>query len=296
MISLDQDISLKKNNLEDFKDVTIRILNYIPNVLTGEKIKGIYKLHYSNQAGQVKWLRPINQILFIYDPHIFLEDFNKFIRLFTKLKQKNGEYTEADLFLIDSVLYTIQQAIGCCFDLMVNANSGRKHVGNRFEELMRAVFNEMGIANVHHVLKIPFETEDGIKIYSCEMDLIISPFESVRSTRSTIDENEIVVSAKTTSKDRMGKMFMDKILLEKNLKHKQKVIGIFLNDVQRSKENNISHTLVANLFLAYTRLITPLEGVYYLDPPPNAHKEPFNKYMAPFSVLLSKDIWKLLST
>ncbi len=296
MISLDQDISLKKNNLEDFKDVTLRILNYIPNVLTGQKVKGDYKLHFASQTGQVKWLRPINQILFIYDPDIFLEDYNKFINLFVKLKQKDSEFSEAELFLIDSVLYTIQQAIGCCFDLMVNANSGRKHVGNRFEELMRAVFNEMEIANVHHVLRIPFETEDGTKIYSCEMDLIISPFDSVKSTRSTIHENEIVVSAKTTSKDRMGKMFMDKILLEKNLKHKQKVIGIFLNDVQRSKENNISHTLVSNLFLAYTQLITPLEGVYYLDPPPNAHKVPFNKYMAPFSRLISKDIWELLTT
>jgi len=91
-------------------------------------------------------------------------------------------------------------------------------------------------------------------------------------------------------------MFIDKILLERFVEHKQKVIGIFLNDVQRKENNNISFTLVSNLFMVYTQFLVELDGVYYLDPPPNAHKDPFNKHMAPFSHLLTKDIWKLLSS
>jgi len=43
---------------------------------------------------------------------------------------------------------------------------------------------------------------------------------------------EIVVSLKTTSKDRMGKIFLDKLLMQKFAGHSVKVIGIFLNDVQ----------------------------------------------------------------
>lgn len=94
----------------------------------------------------------------------------------------------------------------------------------------------------------------------------------------------------------MGKMFIDKMLLERFVNHDQKVIGIFLNDVQRKENNNISFTLVSGLFMVYSKFLTELEGVYYLDPPPNALKEPFNKYMKPFSELVTKDIWKLLSS
>ena len=110
----------------------------------------------------------------------------------------------------------------------MNPNSARKHVGNRFEELIRLVFDGIGISNKKIVLQIPYETEEGIKTYKCENDIILSPYKSVRSTSSSLDKKEIVVSVKTTSKDRMGKMFIDKMLLERFVEHPQKVIGIFL--------------------------------------------------------------------
>ncbi len=94
----------------------------------------------------------------------------------------------------------------------------------------------------------------------------------------------------------MGKVFIDKILLERFVKHDQKVIGIFLNDVQRKGHDNVSYTLVSGLFMVYSKFLTELDGVYYLDPPPNAFIEPFTKYMRPFSDLVTKDIWKLLSS
>lgn len=296
MTAIEQDISSRKLTLEEFKATAISALTYLSLSISGEKVKDNYKLHFQTHSGHTKWLRPINQNLFIYDPVKFSESFVRFQELLVKMRLKGSEYTETDLSLIDSVLYTIQQSIGCCFDLVANANSGRKHVGNRFEELMRVMFDELSITNIHHVLRIPYKTEDGKKIYSCEMDLVISPFSEIKSSQSKIHDKEIVVSVKTTSKDRMGKMFMDKILMEQVMGHKQKVVGIFLNDVQRNKENSISYTLVSNLFMVYTHFITPLEGVYYLDPPPNAYKAPFDQYMKPFSHLVTKDIWDLLSS
>jgi hypothetical protein len=200
------------------------------------------------------------------------------------------------LLLIDQTLYTIQQSIGAGLDLLVNPNSARKHVGNRFEELIKCVFSEIGISNKKTVLQIPYETDEGQKVYKCENDLILSPFEQVKSTSTSLDKNEIVVSVKTTSKDRMGKMFIDKILLERFVKRKQKVIGIFLNDVQRKEANNISFTLVSGLFMVYSNFLTELEGVYYLDPPPNAKKEPYNRYMKSFSDLITTDIWRLFAS
>lgn len=296
MLSLEEDLCCKKLNLDEFRDVALRVLQHLPNVLTGEETKNDYKLHVSTSAGLTKALRPINQNLFIYSPREFEENYQKLIFLFDRLRIENGEYTEAELFLIDSVLYTIQQSIGCALDLLSGQNRGRKHVGNRFEELIRAVFDTLQISNKPQVLKIPYKTDEGEKMYSSQNDLILSPYSKVRSTSKHLDEKEIVVSVKTTSKDRMGKMFIDKILLERFVKHEQKVIGIFLNDVQRKENDNISFTLVSNLFMVYTQFLVELDGVYYLDPPPNAHKDPFNKHIAPFSHLLTKDIWRLLSS
>ena len=81
----------------------------------------------------------------------------------------------------------------------------------------------------------------------------------------------------------MGKIFIDKILLERFVGHPQKVIGIFLNDVQRKESNNISFTLVSGLFMVYSKFLTELEGIYYLDPPPIAAKKPYSDYMKRFS-------------
>ncbi|MCX6219761.1 MAG: hypothetical protein NTZ69_02085 [Bacteroidia bacterium] len=119
---------------------------------------------------------------------------------------------------------------------------------------------------------------------------------TTRGEHNSLDENEIVVSVKTTSKDRMGKMFIDKILLERFVEHPQKVICIFLNDVQRKENDNISFTLVSGLFMVYSKFLTKLEGIYYLDSPPNATKKPYSDYMNRFSELISGDFRTLLTS
>lgn len=296
MIPLEKDLRERKSSLQEFEKITIRVLEYLPNVLSDFNEKNGYKIHSSLIAGTTKFIRPINQRLFIYSPNDFKNKFQLFQNLFDKLKTKNVDWNDTDKETIDSVIYTIQQSIGAGFDLLVNPNSARKHVGNRFEELIKSIFSEMGIANKKTVLKIPYQTDEGEKTYKCENDLILSPFDEVKSSAKHLDEKEIVVSIKTTSKDRMGKIFIDKILLETFVKHNQKVIGIFLNDVQRKKSDNISYTLVSGLFMVYSNFLTTLEGIYYVDPPPTALKPPFNNHMKPFSELLTKEIWDLLAS
>jgi hypothetical protein len=247
-------------------------------------------------AGTTKFVRPINKYLFIQDPKTFNSSLDKVINIFQEIKKNKTKFSLEDKTLIDSTIYTIQQSIGAGLDLFVNPNSARKHVGNRFEELIKVIFTEIGISNKKTVLQIPYETDEGKKVYKCENDLIISPYKSVKSTTKELDGNEIVVSVKTTSKDRMGKMFIDKILLEKFVNHPQKVIGIFLNDVQRKEDNNISYTLVSGLFMVYSKFLTQLEGIYYLDPPPNAKKKPYSNYMKPFAELITNDLKKLLTS
>ncbi|MCD4681872.1 MAG: hypothetical protein K8R86_01205 [Bacteroidales bacterium] len=295
MISLDKDLQEPKLSLNEFGDLTIRVLQYLPNVISSFKEKNDYKIYASEIAGTTKYIRPINHKLYIQEEKDFLNNFDELKVILGKIKLKSP-VSDYEKIVIDKTLYTIQQSIGAGLDLLVKPNSARKHVGNRFEELIKVVFSEIGIANKKIILKIPYETNEGTKTYKCENDLILSPFDKVRSSSKSLDENEIVVSIKTTSKDRMGKMFIDKILLERFVEHPQKVIGVFLNDVQRKESDNISFTLVSGLFMVYSKFLTKLDGIYYLDPPPTVRKEPYSKYMKPFSELITNDINNILTS
>lgn len=296
MLPLEKDLQIRKKNLDEFLALSIRILNYFPHVVSGKEEKYPYVIFSSSIAGATKYIRPINRNLFIENSDSLRVEFEVFRGLLRSISPNSDLLDEVDIALIDRVVYTLAQSIGAGLDLLVNANSSRKHVGNRFEELVKCLFDEIGISNKKSILQIPYDTEEGEKIYKCENDLILSPFKMVESGNKSIHPSEVVVSVKTTSKDRMGKMFIDKMLLEKFVGHPPKVIGIFLNDVQRKEDNSISYTLVSGLFMVYTKFLTRLEGVYYLDPPPNALKEPFKRHMKPFSELLLKDIWHLLAT
>ena len=290
MESLLEELQTPKTDLDQFGKLTVRILQYIPAVLSQYKSKNNYRIYSSTSAGTTKYVRPINQSLFTFEPNDFEVKLKSLLKTLDRIKAGEKEFTKEDKNNINATLYTIQQSIGAGFDLLSSPNAARKHVGNRFEELIRATFTHIGVSNKRTVLKIPYETEEGTKIYKCENDLILSPFDEVKSSSTSLDINEVVVSVKTTSKDRMGKMFIDKLLLEEFVKHPQKVIGIFLNDVQRKGSDNISYTLVSGLFMVYTKFLTQLEGIYYLDPPPNASKLPYSNHMNSFSELLTSDL------
>ncbi|MGK4568119.1 hypothetical protein [Flavobacterium sp. 3HN19-14] len=295
MVPLDQDLQRVKQNIDQFGEITHRVLQYLPNVLSKSEVKNDYTIFTSLIAGTTKYVRPINNNLFLTKTEDFEKCFVELKQIFEKIKS-NQPVNQSEKDCIDKTLYTIQQSIGAGLDLLVAENSARKHVGNRFEELIKVVFTEIGVVNKKLVLQIPYETDEGSKTYKCENDLILSPHEKVQSTANSLDENEVVVSVKTTSKDRLGKMFIDKILLERFVEHPQKVIGIFLNDVQRKDTNNISFTLVSGLFMVYTKFLTKLDGIYYLDPPPNASKKPYSNHMKRFSELITADYKVLLTT
>ena len=295
MVSLEQDLQKVKQSIDQFGEITHRVLQYLPIVISKSEVKNDYIIHSSQIAGTTKFVRPINKELFLNKPEDFEKNFVQLKEIFEKIKS-NMKIDQSEKDCIDRTVYTIQQSIGAGLDLLVAQNSARKHVGNRFEELIKAVFTEIGVVNKKLVLQIPYETDEGSKTYKCENDLILSPHEKVQSTANSLDEFEIVVSVKTTSKDRLGKMFIDKILLERFVDHPQKVIGIFLNDVQRKEDNNISFTLVSVLFMVYTKFLTKLDGIYYLDPPPNASKKPYSDHMKRFSELITTDYKALFSS
>lgn len=298
MSNLTHELQLPKNELSQFKETTQRVLSYLSDVLNEESEFSGYAICSSNIAGTKKSIRPFRKNLFIRDLKTFEKKYSDFEKILRRLKNNERGFEERDYLLIDSVVYTIQQSLGIGLDLMVEANSARKHVGNRFEELIRTLFGSLEIPLKKVVLSIPYETDEGEKFYRCETDVIISPYKKVRSNSKSIDKNEIVVSLKTTTKDRMPKIFIDKVLMERFLGYPIRVVGISQNDIQRKEGTDIkiSYTFVSNLFMVYTRFLAQLEGYYYLDPPSKVLEKPFNQYIFPFSKFLLNDIWKMLST
>ncbi len=296
IMSLAEDLQIQKNNLNEFRDITIRILEYLPNVINEEKEHRGYKLCSSNIAGVRKHIRPFNNDLFLRDVHNFTNQYDAVFNILEKLRNNRSNLNKQDYLIVDKTIYTIQQAMGIGLDLFVESNSARKHVGNRFEELIRVLLSNINISLKKIVINIPYETEEGEKFYKCETDIVVSPFNEVRSNSQNIDQNELIISLKTTTKDRMPKIFIDKILLENFLKHPVRVVGISQNDIQRKGDDKTSYTFVSNLFMVYTRFLVQLEGYYYLDLPARAYESPFNKHIFPFSRFLIDDIWELIHT
>lgn len=299
MSSLSEDLQKTKNDIQQFRDITTRILNYIPDVLNEETEFSGYQICSSNIAGTRKSVRPFRNDLFIRSVAGFNDNFHDFERILNRLRNEERVFNLTEYHLVDSVVYTIQQALGIGLDLMVQSNSARKHVGNRFEELIRTLLSALEVSMKKVVLSIPYETDEGNKYYRCETDVIISPYESVRSDATSINPKEIIVSLKTTTKDRMPKIFIDKVLMERFVGHPVRVVGISQNDIQRKEdagEIKISYTFVSNLFMVYTRFLAQLEGYYYLDLPSKALQRPFNQYIFPFSKFLLNDIWKMLNS
>lgn len=81
---------------------------------------------------------------------------------------------------------------------------------------------------------------------------------------------------KTTSKDRIDKVFLDKFLLTKLLGRDIPVIAVFLHDVQRARRGEsifgVNSTFKMNHFLGYTVALNKLWGLLRRSPPGYAHK------------------------
>lgn len=294
MPSLAKDLQLPKSKLDEFKNTTLRVLEYLPAVIDEESKYHGYSICSSTTAGTRKRVRPFRTDLFIRNAADFTQKFVRFDLILHDLRNGVRDFNSDEYLVVDRIVYTIQQSIGIGLDLLAAPNSARKHAGNRFEELIRTLLRAMNIAIKKVVLSIPYDTEEEQKYYRCETDVIISPHREVKSNAQNINAEEIVVSLKTTTKDRMPKIFIDKILMEKFIGHPVRIVGISLNDVQRKGEAKISYTFVSNLFMVYTKFLAELEGYYYVDIPKRALESPFNEHIFPFSKFVLRDVWSLL--
>lgn len=92
MPALDQELQKPKFSITEFKKLTIRLIQHLPNVITERNIKGDYLIQVSNIAGNIKYLRPFNQNLIIQNESEFVEYYEEFLSILNRLGNKSYQY------------------------------------------------------------------------------------------------------------------------------------------------------------------------------------------------------------
>ncbi|MDR2761697.1 MAG: hypothetical protein LBB88_03745 [Planctomycetaceae bacterium] len=284
-----------KNNFADIKayvNFSGEYLKYIADNLQAiivSQNENHYQFFQYNKEGNYQITRPINSIL-MYDSKNFKHTSNEFIKILHNIKtiDKNNQTIRN---ILNNVTYTIQQTIGAALDGLPAgySNTARKLNGDLFEHFIRLIIREIGIDCTSGVVQIPVVVDGKIELYmKYQHDLIVKNDDTIK----------LIGSIKTSSKDRLDKIFIDKFLYHKLTETTTPHIAIFLNDVQRknNKHKNkygVKATFLPGHFKAYTIKLNPLDGVYYCDIRPNMLNENVLKnHIKTFDHLLIDDFWK----
>jgi hypothetical protein len=251
--------------------------------------------------------RPLNSDLFIESAQVFQVETARFMSLLDDLRLHQDSIIGVEplskvppFATINKVVYTVQQVIGSIGDSFDNPNQSRKRVGQLFENLVQLLIREVGVDCEPRTVKIPIPGYAG-SFMSYELDLVFSRNRAIVTAETThIHLREVIGSVKTTSKDRIDKIFLDKYLLTKLLGRNVPVVAIFLHDVQRAVRGQsifgINSTFKSNHFLGYSVALNPLDGVYYVDPRPEMMiNERLRQQISDFQTFLVRDLWRLSS-
>jgi hypothetical protein len=296
------------NRLEDYYQLCKAFLELMQKMRPTRIISPTHNNYVFYQYGETygyKITRPLNASLFIESETEFKDAFQRFMSFLADLKQHQDTILDRESVRryvetseINRVVYTVQQSIGSIGDSFENPNQSRKRVGQLFEVLVKLIIQEVGLECEPRTISIPIPGYPGYEM-SYELDLVFSRNKAIVTAETRfIHETEIVGSVKTTSKDRIDKIFLDKYLLTKLLGRQVPVIAIFLHDVQRAKSGNsifgINSTFKSNHFLGYTVALNRLDGVYYVDPRPEMlTNDRLREQIRDFQAFLVKDLWQL---
>ncbi len=286
-----------KSNFSDLQGyVTFcdEYLNYIGNHLQATIVsqnENHYCFYQYKKEGNFQITRPINSNL-MYDVNEFSIASKEFFKVLQNIKTIDKK-DDVVRNILNNATYTIQQSIGSALDGLPagQSNTARKLNGDLFEHFIRLIIREIGIDCKAGTIQVPVIV-DGQPTFNMnyQHDLIIEKESGIN----------LIGSIKTSSKDRIDKIFIDKFLYNKLAGKETPHIAIFLNDVQRKKskkENGygINATFLPGHFKGYTVKLNPLDGVYYCDIRPNMRTENILKdHIKTFDNLLIEDIWKFI--
>lgn len=279
-------------SIKSYYDFCLSYLEFIRNNLQAvivSRNENHYNFFQYKKTGFFNVTRPINTKLMLSFEQ--LEKSGKTFFDILKNIQENEIDTTDNRNLINNFIYTCQQSIGATLDALPanKSNTARKINGDLFERFIRLIIKEIGVDVTDGTVAIPVNIK-GKKAFDMKYqhDLIIKVDEDTKA----------IGSVKTSSKDRIDKIFIDKFLYNKLTDTNTPHFAIFLNDVQRKgKEQNygINATFLPGHFKGYTIKLNPLDGVYYCDIRPNMKTEEILKdHIKTFDNFILDDVWHFI--
>lgn len=283
-------------SIADYIKFTRNFLTFLTDGLQATIIsqnENHYQFYQFKENGHFNITRPINSVLMygLEDIEKIETDFPKILKDVRDLSIGENEHRE----ILTKSIYTIQQSIGAALDALPagRSNQARKINGDLFERLIQELLKEIGVACNTGTVQVPVYLGGELHFkMNYQHDLLLY----------NEDELKVIGSVKTSSKDRIDKIFMDKFLYNKLTETAIPHVAIFLNDVQRKntkRENSygINSTFLTGHFKAFTVKLNPLDGVYYCDIRPNMQKDNLLKQnIRTIDYFFCEDVWKLLES
>lgn len=262
-------------SLRQYKDFALAFLDFVEKGLQAtikcQKEKN-YQFFQFREDCDYNVSRPINSDLFgraaTFEAQ--LEQFDEVMDEISARQTPPDDLRDA----FKGTVYTMQQSIGVALDSLPakSVNQAKKLNGDLFEHLVRLLMHQIKVDCRSGVLSVPVKDEGG-KVLTEET-----------FQHDLIGEKEgkvvFIGSVKTSSKDRIDKIFVDKLMFNKLSDYNVPYIAVFLNDVQRAKSRvinqyNVNSTFLSGHFKAYTLGLAPIDGVYYCDLRPNMTSDVF---------------------
>lgn len=278
MTTLKQRLRLPPEHLtEFFHNAEAALIHLRDNATIAPTASG-YSFYQIRRATKTISSRPVRTALFMPDPKQFLSEAQ---RLADKLSQLIGSGDSSQGQLIDRVLYTTTMAHACFFDASLDENASRRTTGVIFSALMRSLFRTAGTDT--QASSLAMNTDAGIFHYQVD---IVANRNRVESTPSSPSSRDLLMFCMTTTKDRLTRIFADKLLLERYYQRPIKLAVVALHDVQRKGDQKVHWTFLPRPFLLNWTHLTPLQGLYYLDLPEPALAPSFRGRIRPVHELV----------
>ncbi len=229
-----------------------------------------YALLQTGAGDQIRIARPVRKDLFIWDG----DEIKALVR-----EVCDGPWQPAKASDLECLVYTVQQAVAMYLDLF-RPSAARKVVGTFFEAIMACSLSlvsglSVGSGTVH----IPDVRQS-----------ILTDLGLRRGSKVVL-----LAATKTSTRKRLSQPLVQKRILEQAFPHPPKSILIVIGDVQRAGRAGVQHTFTAGQFLLYWKYLTPLDGVYYIDVPPQAETPAFDGRLKHLWQLFHSDLQSLLA-
>lgn len=250
-----------------------------------------YRFFQYKEDGTYNITRPINSKLMysLEEMEAAIDPFNEILLDIQSEDDSNDNSFNREI--VNRSIYTAQQCIGATLDALPanKSNTARKINGDLFERLIRLIIGRVGVHVTQGTVQVPVKVNEKVEFtMSYQHDLIVKVLGEVRA----------IGSVKTSSKDRLGKIFVDKFLYNRLTDRTTPHFAIFLNDVQRKGREGkygVNTTFLSGHFKGYTVKLNPLDGVYYFDIRPDMRiKDILKDHIKTFDHFLFGDIWKFV--